>query len=301
MARDRAAGGDRASARLAGAPSGPRGAPSDPGGALSGPAAASPDPHALDLEFATDLARRAGLVVAGRYEDAGPVTYKGTRDIVTEVDHAVEELIRAAIADRHPTDAFYGEESGRDATAADRVWVCDPVDGTVNFANGIPWFCVSLALVEHGRPVVGVIHEPLRDDTYAATAAGPATLNGREVTVSGKERLVDFVMSLTVGGPAPAARIRRVRRAIRIPRTMGSAALGLASVANGRFDAFAQTTGLSTWDVAAAGLIAERAGALVTDLRGKPWFDLAAPPRQVGILAAPPAHHPELLHLLREG
>ena len=258
------------------------------------------DPYAADLRFAITLAERAGEVVAARYGDAGEVSYKGTRDIVTEVDHAVEALIRAAIAERHPDDAFFGEESGRDASTADRVWVCDPLDGTINFANGIPWFCVSLALVEAGRPVAGVILDPLRGDLFCATAGGPAMLNGRTVHVSGKERLVDFVMSLAVGGPAPAARIRRIRRAIRIPRTMGSAALGLASVANGRFDAFAQTTGLSAWDVAAAGLIAERGGATVTDLAGGAWFDLAAPTRTMGILAAPPAHHATLLGLLTE-
>jgi myo-inositol-1(or 4)-monophosphatase len=147
---------------------------------------------------------------------------------------------------------------------------------------------------------VGVIHDPIRAETYAATVDGPATLGGRPVVVSGKERLVDFVMGLAVGGRAPALRMRRVRRAIRIPRQMGSAALALAYVANGRFDAFSQTNGLSAWDVAAAGLIAERAGATVTDMAGGPWFNLAASTRGMGLLAAPPAHHAALLELLRE-
>jgi myo-inositol-1(or 4)-monophosphatase len=258
------------------------------------------DPHAADLGFAIVLAERAGEIVAARYGDAGEVTYKGTRDIVTEVDHAVEALIREAIAERYPGDAFLGEESGRDATEADRVWVCDPVDGTINFANGIPWFCVSLALVEHGQPVAGVVLDPVRDDLFAATADGPALLNGRRIHASTKERLVDFVISLAVGGRAPATKARRVRQAVRIPRTMGSAALGLACVANGRFDAFAQSTGLSTWDIAAAGLIAQRGGAVVTDLRGGPWFDLAAGPRAMGVLAAPPPHHAALLEMLRD-
>ena len=180
------------------------------------------------------------------------------------------------------------------------MWVCDPVDGTVNYANGLPFFCASLALVADGRPVVGVVHDPLREETFAAVANGPATLNGREVHASAKERLSDVVMALAIGGRAPARRITRVRHEIRVSRTMGSAALSLAYLANGRFDAFCQTVGLSPWDVAAAGLIAERAGGLVTDLHGGPWFDIAAPTGGMGILAASAAHHGRLLALLRE-
>ena len=254
----------------------------------------------VELAAAVEVVQSAGRLVAARYEDSGPVAYKGARDIVTEVDHAAEALIRTGIAERFPIDAFYGEESGRDATVAARVWVCDPVDGTINYANGLPFFCVSLALVADGRPVVGVIHDPLRRETFAAAADGPATLDDRPVRASAKERLSDVVMALAVGGRAPARRIARVRHEIRVSRTMGSAALSLAYVANGRFDAFSQTIGLSAWDVAAAGFIAERAGAVVTDLNGGPWFDLAAPTGGIGILAAPAPHHARLLALLRE-
>ena len=254
----------------------------------------------VELAAAIDLVQSAGRLVAARYEDSGPVAYKGARDIVTEVDHAAEALIRAGVAERFPADAFYGEESGRDATVAARVWVCDPVDGTINYANGLPFFCVSLALVADGRPVVGVVHDPLRRETFAAAADGPATLDDRPVRASAKERLSDVVMALAVGGRAPARRIARVRHEIRVSRTMGSAALSLAYVANGRFDAFSQTNGLSAWDVAAAGFIAERAGAVVTDLDGGPWFDLGAPTGGIGILAAPAPHHARLLALLRE-
>jgi len=255
---------------------------------------------AAELASAVEIAARAGVLLVERLDDAGAVAFKGVRDIVTAVDHASEALIRAALAERFPDDAFYGEESGRDAASAHRTWVCDPIDGTVNYANGIPFFCVSLALVVDGRPVVGVVHDPVRRETFAATADGPATVDGHPVSVSVKERLVDLVMGLAVGGRSPALRTRRVRRAIRIPRQMGSAALALAYVANGRFDAYSQTVGLSPWDIAAAGLIAERAGATVTDMTGGPWFDLGAPAEGVGLLAAPAAHHARLLELLRE-
>jgi myo-inositol-1(or 4)-monophosphatase len=255
---------------------------------------------AAELAAAGEIAEQAGRLLVARLDDAGAIAFKGVRDIVTEVDHASEALIRGELAVRFPDDGFYGEESGRDAAATRRTWVCDPIDGTTNYANNIPFFCVSLALVEDGLPVAGVIHDPLRSESYAATADGPATLDGRLVSVSTKERLVDLVMGLAVGGRAPALRARRVRRAIRIPRQLGSAALSLAYVADGRFDAYSQTTGLYAWDVAAAGLIAERAGAIVTNMAGGPWFDLAAPTKGMGLLAAPPAHHARLLELLQE-
>ncbi len=104
---------------------------------------------------------------------------------------------------------------------------------------------------------------------------------------------------MALNGRAAVSRARAVRKAVRIPRSMGSAALALAYVANGRFDAFIQQGGLSAWDVAAAGLIAERGGARVTAMDGGPWFDLAHTPKSIGILAAPPAHHQALLDLVR--
>ena len=115
-----------------------------------------------------------------------------------------------------------------------------------------------------------------------------------------KVALTDCVVSLALGGRAVATRARAVRRAVRASRNTGSAALALAYVANGRFDAFLQSGGMSAWDVAAAGLIAERGGAVVTDANGGPWFDVDKATRQFGIVAAPAAHHPELLRLSRE-
>ena len=169
----------------------------------------------------------------------------------------------------------------------------------MNYANGIPFFCVSIALVDGGRPAVGVVHDPTRHETFAATRDGLATLDGRPIHASDKERLSDFVISMALNGRTVATRNRNVRKAIRIPRSMGSAALALAYVANGRFDAFVQQGGLSTWDIAAAGLIAERGGARVTSMAGAPWFDVGHSPASIGILAAPAVHHATLLDLVR--
>jgi myo-inositol-1(or 4)-monophosphatase len=262
---------------------------------------------AEELAFGLELARRAGAVLMDRYERLERIDYKSARDVVTEADHLSEALIVEAIQRRYPGDAILAEETGEHhAVAGDaptsgrgRVWIVDPLDGTVNYANGIPVFCVSIGLVIDGVPAVGVIVDPTRGDAFAATHDGSATLNGRPIHVSDKEKLSDFVISMALSGRTATTRVRNVRKQIRMPRSMGSAALALAYVGNGRFDAFIQQGGLSAWDVAAAGLIAERGGARVTAMDGRPWFDLARGPRSIGILAAPPAHHESLLGLVR--
>ena len=260
-----------------------------------------------DLAFAVDVAVSAGRLLMDRYERVGRIDYKSARDVVTEVDHLSEELIIGAIRARFPGDAIVAEESGEHADATGiaatsgtgRVWIIDPIDGTINYANGIPYFCVSIGLAVDGRPAAGVVLDPTRDDCFAATADGPATLNGRPIRASEKERVTDFVVHMALSGRAVATRVRKVRKAIRISRSMGSSALALSYVANGRFDAFIQQGGMSNWDVAAAGLIAERAGATVSSADGGPWFDVGRGARTIGIVAAPAAHHVAVLDLTR--
>ncbi len=280
---------------------------------------------AADAAFAREIAERAGRLLFERYERVEEIDYKSARDVVTEVDHLSEALILGAIREQYPTDGILAEESGAHhgkgdgggkavagaggvsaadaasrALAAGRTWIVDPLDGTINYANGIPYFCVSVGLVVDGRPAVGAVCDPMRGETYWATADGPAMLGERVVHASAKDKLTDCVISLSLGGRAVATRGRAVRRAVRASRNTGSAALALAYVANGRFDAFLQSGGMSAWDVAAAGLIAERGGAVVTDTAGGPWFDVDKATRAFGIVAAPSAHHAELLRLSRE-
>lgn len=260
--------------------------------------------YAEELAFAEEQARLAGQLLVASYERVVRIARKSKKDVVTEVDYASEQLIIDAIRERYPNDAVLAEESGHHerrgsgGRASDRTWVIDPLDGTVNYANGIPYFCVSIGLASQGRPAVGVVLDPLRDDCYAATADGAATLNGEPIAASDKEALGDFVVSLAIIGRGGIGRERRVGREVRIPRRMGSAALSLAYVGSGRFDAFVQNGGLSLWDVAAAGLIAERGGATVSDLRGGPWWDPKRRGATVSIVAAPQPHHGGLLALL---
>ncbi len=271
--------------------------------------------YEVELAFALEVAGSAGELQVERSERVGPIDFKSAKDVVTEVDHLSEALILDAIRAEFPGDALLAEETGEHHAAGGqtassgvgRVWVVDPLDGTINYANGIPFSCVSIALAVNGRPVVGVVHDPVRRESFGATIDGPARLwspslmDGADIGASAKEQLSDLVISMHLAGRTVATRARAIRNAVRVTRNMGSAALALAYVANGRFDAFIQQGGLSTWDVAAAGLIAERAGATVTNLRGGSWFDIAAKTRTMTILAAPPAHHPELQRLIAGG
>ena len=264
-----------------------------------------PEPRsrwADELAFAVDTATAAGAVLMDRYERLERIDHKSARDVVTEADHESEALVIAAIRARFPGDAILAEESGAHAAHESRpvngrTWVIDPLDGTVNYANGLPVFCVSIGFVVDGRPMAGAVLDPTRGETFAATADGPATLNGRRIRASAKDKLSDYVVSLSLSGRSVVSRVRAIRKEIRISRSMGSASLALAYVGNGRFDAFLQESGLSAWDIAAAGLVAERAGAIVTAFDGGPWYDPALATRTGGSIAAPPAFHARILTL----
>lgn len=276
---------------------------------------------AADAAFARAIAEEAAALLRSRYERVEDVQYKSAKDVVTEVDHLSEALIMGAIRQRYPGDGILAEESGEHrghggrghgakgdegadevarSLAHGRSWIIDPLDGTVNYANGLPLFCVSVALAVDGRPSVGVVVDPMRGETFWATADGPAMLGDRVLRASAKERLGDLVLQLALAGRSVTSRHLAVRKAVRVTRNIGTSALAFAYVAAGRFDASIQTAGMSAWDIAAAGLIAERAGATVTDAEGGPWFDVARATRTLGCLAAPPAHHAELLRLSRQ-
>jgi myo-inositol-1(or 4)-monophosphatase len=257
-----------------------------------------------ELDLAIELAHAAGRIQMDRYEHLERIEAKGPRDVVTEVDHLCEALVMNAVRERYPEDAFYAEEIGEVGAAggavSGRVWIVDPLDGTINYANGIPFFCISIALVADGKPVLGVVYDPTRDETFTGAVDGPSLRNGEPIRVGSKELLEDLVVTLAVGGrgarsPSAATRSRASAPIDRWVRGVADAVY----VACGRFDIYAQGAGLSAWDVAAAGLIAERAGATVTSLDGSPWFDLARPAKKWSCLAAAPRHHAAMLEMLR--
>ena len=235
------------------------------------------------------------------YERLEAVDYKGEKDVVTEADHRSEEAILEKIGAAFPDDAFLAEESGESGELSERLWVIDPLDGTVNYANGIPFFAVSIGLVVEGRPVLGVIYDPTRDELFSAVSGDGARLDGRPVRVPAGKRLVNSVVSLGLPTSGFGRQYRDIRRQVRITRAMGSAALSLAYLANGRFDAYVQWSKLSLWDICAAGFIAIEAGATVTSALGNTWFGLGMPAKSIGLVAAAPQHHRTFVELLNAG
>lgn len=197
----------------------------------------------------------------------GVSTKSTPTDVVTASDHAVEDLVRRRIAQLCPGDAVVGEEQGATAGGSRTLWVVDPIDGTVNFLYGMPWYAVSVAAVRDGVSVAGAVAEPASGRLWSAAAGGGATCDGRPLRVSAAS---EVALSLLATGFAYSAQ-RRVRQVcmisgllprVRDVRRAGSAALDLCAVAAGWVDAYVEH-GCSWWDWAAAALIAAEAGAVV--------------------------------------
>ena len=251
-----------------------------------------------ELTVASEAARRAGTIQMELYERIESVDFKGEKDVVTVADHRSEEAILEHLRAVFPDDAYLAEESGESGQDAERVWVIDPLDGTVNYANGIPFFAVSIGLVVEGQPTLGVVYDPTRDELFSAVRGAGARLNGKPIHLPADKRLGDAVVSLGLPSRGFGQQYRDIRRRVRITRAMGSATLSLTYVANGRFDAYIQWTKLSVWDICAAGVIAAEGGAVVTSVLGNTWFDLGMPAKSIGIVAAAPQYHGAYLELL---
>jgi len=229
-------------------------------------------------DAACAFAREAGAIVLAGYGAIHAPELKGRIDLVTEYDRRSEALLLERIAARFPGHGVLAEESGAHAAGAgSRVrWVIDPLDGTTNFAHNYPFFAVSIGVEVDGRVVAGAVHDPVRDETFAAARGEGATLNGRPIHVSACARVEDAL--LVTGFPYdvrehPERHVPLFQpflmRAQGIRRD-GSAALNLCYLAMGRFDGFWEGS-LSPWDVAAGSLIVAEAGGVLTDYAGGPF------------------------------
>ncbi len=227
------------------------------------------------LETAVELARVAGAELRSRWAKTHTVKSKGFRDIVTEADLAVESVIIQGLRDAYPEHAITSEEAGPDVSGYQIHWFIDPVDGTTNFSRNNPNFSVSIAALDQGEPVVGVVYDPLRDHCFAARYDGGATLNDAPLHVSGRTEIAEMVFATDwprnyERRKRHAAQISRVLVEARTLRCLGSAALNMAYVAAGWFDLFVASH-LSAWDQAAALLLVREAGGDVQTLSGDAW------------------------------
>lgn len=256
------------------------------------------DTLAEDLTVAREAAAAAASVIRPAF--GGPVSarLKGVVNPVTEVDVAAEEAILSVLRSGRPADRVLAEESGGADWDRGRVWIVDPLDGTVNFLHGIPQVAVSVALWEDGHPRVGVVADVCRGTVFAAAAGSGATRDGERMTVVEGETAAEALVA--TGFPYDrqeraalyADEVEAVLRRFRDVRRLGSAALDLAWVAAGHYQGYWEH-GLAPWDAAAGVLLVAEAGGIVTGLRGEPFtLDSGA------LAAGAPRTHAQLLTTL---
>ncbi len=222
------------------------------------------------LNAAENAARAAGKLLRANFQQRQRVNVVAAHDIKLEIDVQAQELISNLLLEEFPAHALYGEEGIVGDQSSDHQWIVDPLDGTVNYFYGIPHFCISIALRVRGEIIVGVIYDPIRNEMWAGQKGDVSKLNGSRIHVSDRTELAETVISIglaktgeTINTNFPLLQqmIHRVRKC----RVLGSAALDMAYVACGRFDAYIET-GISLWDIAAGWLLVENAGGTV-DLR----------------------------------
>lgn len=250
------------------------------------------------LATAVEAVVRAGDRQIAKFGTGVRVDKKGTIDLVTEVDIEVERMFRAMIAERFSDHDVLAEEFTTPQTGARHRWVFDPLDGTTNFAHGVPIFCASLALEIDGEAAVAAVYDPNRRELFTAEAGEGARLNGQLLRVS---TTVDVLDSMLVTGfpyhvqqnPEEFLRVfGQVLRRARAVRRLGSAAIDICWVAAGRMEGFWEAS-LKPWDTRAAALILEEAGGRVTAMDGGPWR-----PEDGDILATNGFVHDEVLRII---
>jgi myo-inositol-1(or 4)-monophosphatase len=251
-----------------------------------------------DLYF---LARESGAILRSGYGLRHTITHKGRIDLVTEYDKRSEAYLLGQIHERFSGHTIISEESGRKEGLAESCWYIDPLDGTTNYAHGMPIFCVSIAYASQGELELAAIYDPLRDEMFGAQRGKGAWLNGETIHVSD---VTELLQSLVVTGFAyddwvihtNLENFSHFSKLTQSVRRIGSAALDFCYLASGRMDAYWEVA-LQPWDSAAGGLIAREAGAVVTAFDGDPNFLKPA----YGVIVANPTLYPLVYQELHRG
>ncbi len=255
----------------------------------------------LFLSTAIEAVIKAGEIQMGFIDTGFQVSHKGAIDLVTEADVAVETMFRKMIAERFPDHTILAEEFGEDAATrgASHCWVFDPIDGTNNYAHGLPIFCSSLALEIDGKGEIGAVYDPTRKELFVAERSRGAFLNGKPIRVSEASTLVE---SMLVTGfpydihdriPEIVGLFGEFVGQARAVRRLGSAALDLCYIASGRMDGFWEQD-LKPWDIAAGTILVEEAGGRVTDFAGGTFSS-----RRPQLLATNGKIHDDMLNITR--
>ena len=252
------------------------------------------------LDEISNWSREAGEILREGFGHEHRVTYKSAIDLVTEMDHRAEEFLLGKIKGKFPGHSILSEEIGSIPGDPDHQWYVDPLDGTVNYAHGIPIFCISIAYSDHGQLTLAVIHAPMLGEIFKAEEGNGAYLNGKRLHVSTTGELIESL--LVTGFPYDVQtsthnnldHFEHFMKRSQGVRRFGSAAIDTAYVAAGRFEGYWEL-GIKPWDIAAGVLLVEEAGGIVTDLAGgKDYFK---PP--YALIAANPFLHPQILSRLK--
>jgi myo-inositol-1(or 4)-monophosphatase len=219
------------------------------------------------LNAAIESARAAGELIRRNLGTSLTVNVEEAHDLKLELDVSAQDLITKMLLKQFPDHAVMGEEGSIGSAQAEHQWIVDPIDGTVNFFYGIPHFCISIALRQTDALVIGVIFDPIKDELWQVSRGEPALLNNRPISVSSRKSLGESVVSVGLSKSPRAIEagletFNRLIRQARKCRMMGSAALDLAYIAAGRFDAYIESS-VNLWDIAAGWLLVEAAGGKV--------------------------------------
>jgi myo-inositol-1(or 4)-monophosphatase len=257
----------------------------------------APDPRYLAT--AIEVVTRAGAIQRARFGSDLRIDKKGAIDLVTEVDVEIEQMCRRLLGQRFPDHDILAEEQGGVATAGrSHRWVFDPLDGTTNFAHGVPIFCASLALEIDGEAAVAAVYDPNRKELFTAEAGAGSWLNGQRLKASTNATVLEsmlvtgFPYSVHQEAEAFLKVFGQVLKRAHAVRRLGSAAIDICWVAAGRMDGFWEAS-LKPWDTRAAALILEEAGGKVTGMDGKTWK-----PEEGHILATNGLIHDEILRII---
>lgn len=255
---------------------------------------------AREREVAVEAARQAGAIVRRYYGTGVAVTKKGPDSPVTKADLEANACIRVLVAQAFPDDGWLSEETAdsSERLVKRRVWVVDPLDGTKEFVAQVPEFCVCVALVEDGRPVVGVSYNPVADRLYVAVRGKGTTVNDRPTRVTTTTQVADAVV---LASRSEDARGEWTPFKSRVHVTLtGSVAFKLAEVSTGNGDATFTLTPKNEWDICAGTLLVEEAGGRVTDLAGESLVFNQPSTLRPGMIASNGTLHAGLLDLIRD-
>jgi myo-inositol-1(or 4)-monophosphatase len=253
------------------------------------------------LNFAIITASKAGNILKRGFFSHKEIAHKSEKELVTTSDIASEKFILSRISEFYPSHNILSEElSPNQVFDVENLWVVDPLDGTNNFAHGFPLFSVSIGYIHRGRLVLGVIRDPIREETFSASQHFPATLNSEIISISDIKNLSDAL--LVTGFPYDVTsdvennidHFKSFTPKVQGIRRLGSAALDLVFVASGRLDGFWELK-LKPWDMTAGAIIVRKAGGIVSDFEGNPWrIDSDR------IVTANPMLFPQMIEVLRQ-